>query len=390
MKASARKTRWAWPLAFLAALALLAVLYSPTREHLRAFSLLLRLNDPQASGVLASYGTYEVDELPATVDTLSGPVRARLYVPRGVNGAPGVVLIHGIHRLGIEEPRLTRFAHTMAATGVIVLTPQVDSLADYHVDSQAIAIIGASASMLRHRLGRKVGMMGLSFAGGLALLAAADPRFSPDISFVVAVGAHDDLARVARFFATDQIDRPDGSIEKLQAHEYGPLVLAYAHAEEFFAPADVTPARDALRLWLWEEPDQAQAQMAKLSPAARATIEDLLQHKTQAIAERLVEATDHDQAEMAAVSPHGKLGGLQVPVYLLAGTGDNVIPATETLWLAQDVPPGMLRAVLLSPAIVHVEVDKKPTFGEQWALAHFMAQILEASDATQEARPSSP
>lgn len=387
----ARKTRWASQLALLAALVLLgALLYSPIREHLRAFSLLLRLNDPQTSSLLASYGTYQVDEQAATVETSAGPVRARLYFPRGVRTAPGVVLLHGIHRLGIEEPRLTRFARTMASTGVVVLTPQIDSLADYRVDPQAIAIIGCSASTLRSRLGRKVGVMGLSFAGGLVLLAATDSHYSPDIAFVVAVGAHDDLARVARFFATDQIERPDGTVERLQAHEYGPLVLAYAHAEEFFAPADVAPTRDALRLWLWEEPDQARAQMARLSPAARATIEELLQHQTNAIAQRLVEATDRDRAEMAAVSPHGKLGGLRVPVYLLAGTGDNVIPATETLWLAQDVPPGMLRAVLLSPAIVHVEVDKKPTFGEQWALAHFMAQILEATDAPQEARPSSP
>ena len=159
-------------------------------------------------------------------------------------------------------------------------------------------------------------------------------------------------------------------------------MLAYAHAEEFFAPEDVVPARDALRLWLWEEPDAARAQTAKLSPAVRATIDEFLEHKTDVIAQRLVEATERDKAEMAAVSPHGRLGGLRVPVFLLAGTGDNVIPATETLWLARDIPPGMLRAVVLSPAIVHVEVDKKPTLGDQWALAHFMAQILEATDGS--------
>ena len=379
----ARRPRRLRLLACLAALVLLAaLLYSPTREHLRAASLLLRLNDPQASGFLATYGTHPVDELPLTVDTLSGPVRARLYVPRGVSKPPGIVLLHGIHHLGIEEPRLTRFARTMAATGVVVLTPQIDSLADYHVDPRAIGIIGASAERLHNRLGRKVGVMGLSFAGGLALLAAADPHYSPDIAFVVAVGAHDDLARVARFFATDQIQRPDGSIEKLQAHEYGPLVLAYAHAEEFFAPADVAPARDALRLWLWEQPEAAKAQMTKLSPAACTTIDDLLQHKTDVVAQRLIQATERDKEEMAAVSPHGKLGGLQVPVFLLAGTGDNVIPATETLWLAQDVPPSVLRAVLLSPAIVHVEVNKKPTFAEQWSLAHFMVKILGAADSS--------
>jgi len=31
-------------------------------------------------------------------------------------------------------------------------------------------------------------------------------------------------------------------------------------------------------------------------------------------------------AEMAPVSPHGQIGKLTVPVYLLHGAGDNVIP----------------------------------------------------------------
>src|SRR6185369_6584439 len=115
----------------------------------------------------------------------------------------------------------------------------------------------------------RVGVMGMSFAGGLSLLAAADPRFASDIGFVVAIGAHDDLERVLRFFATNEIAQPDGTTVKLEAHEYGALVMIYGNAERFFPAADVPAAREALRLRLWEQPDAAREKAKELGPASR-------------------------------------------------------------------------------------------------------------------------
>src|SRR5439155_24989482 len=83
-------------------------------------------------------------------------------------------------------------------------------------------------------LGAPVGVMGLSFAGGLALMAAADARYQSDISSVIALGAYDDLARVTRFLATNEIELPDGKTGRIPAEQYGALVLVYAHIEDFF------------------------------------------------------------------------------------------------------------------------------------------------------------
>jgi pimeloyl-ACP methyl ester carboxylesterase len=74
---------------------------------------------------------------------------------------------------------------------------------------------------------------------------------------------------------------------------------------------------------------------------------------------------------------------LHVPVYLLHGAGDTVIPASETLWLAQDVPPQDLKASLVSQALVHVDMGGKVRWQDQWQLVDFMAQVLEATDRLQ-------
>ena len=83
---------------------------------------------------------------------------------------------------------------------------------------------------------------------------------------------------------------------------------------------------------------------------------------------------------MDAVSPHEHIADLRMPVFLLHGAGDTVIPASETLWLAKDVPPANVRAVLVSQALVHVDMGSKVTWQEQWQLVDFMSQVLEATE----------
>lgn len=359
----------------LAIVALLLVLAAPAHRHLRAASLLLRFADANASGFVAEYGTHALDEQDTTFPSAGGEVRARLYTPLGAPDAPGVVVVHGVHRLGIEEPRLKRFSRAIAATGVKVLTPEVKEIAGYHIDAASIDTIGSAVKSLRARVGgRKVGVMGMSFAGGLALLAAADPRFSGDVGAVVAVGAHHDLGRVLRFFSTNEVELPGGERHALSAHPYGAQVLLYSHMEVVVPPEDVPAARDAVRLWLWEQKEAALARTRDLSDTGRAQVQALFEGKADLAA--LIARIPRDAESVAAVSPAGHLSSLQAPVFLLHGAADNVIPASETAWLASEVPPSRLRSVVVTPAVKHVEIQGEPTYEQQWELVHFMAGAL--------------
>jgi len=359
-------------------------LLHPIGPHLRATSLLLRFSDQKASGFAASFANHPFKEEDGTVQSAHGPLRYRMYIPLGVKNPGGVVLLHGVHHLGIEDPRMWNLARALAGAGVLVMTPELQDLADYRVTARTIDVIGDSAVALSTLMQKKVGVIGLSFAGGLSLLAAAQPAYAPKIGFVMAIGAHDDMGRVARFFAANVIARPDGTEASLAAHEYGVLVLAYAHLEDFFSPQDIPAAREALRQWLWEKPDAMKA-AAALSPAGQKEFDELLHHRDLLRDALLHEITLHKD-EMDAVSPHGHLAALHAPVYLLHGAGDTVIPASETLWLAKDVPPQDLKASLVSQALVHVDMGGKVRWQDQWQLVDFMAQVLDATDKLQAVR----
>jgi len=357
----------------------LAVLWRPASAHVRAASFLARFADPAAHGLLAELGRHALE----VHDVVLAGTRARIYRPVGVDRPPGLVVVHGVHWKGIDEPRLQRFARTLAASGVAVLTPEVRELCDYRVDPASIDTIGASARAFSEQLGGgRVGVMGLSFAGGLSLIAASDPRYQAAFAFVVAVGAHDDLGRVLRFFVTDEAQRPDGTMFRVHAHDYGTVVLEYAHVEDFFPAADLPVARDTLRSILHEDFDAAREQAKALSPAAAATMGRILAHDTAALTHELMAEIERLQPSFAAVSPAAHLGHLSVPVFVLHGSSDQLIPPSEAEWLAHDVPRGRLRDVLVSRAIEHVGLGEGATrLSDKLALVHFMGDLLEEAES---------
>jgi dienelactone hydrolase len=364
----------------LALLLLLAIviLWRPASAHMRAASLLVRFADPDAHGLLAEAGRHALEER----DTTLAGTRARLYLPADVADPPGLVVVHGVHWKGIDEPRLKRFARTIAASGVAVVTPEIRELCDYRIEPASVTTIGESTRAFSEQLGgRRVGVMGLSFAGGLSLIAASDPRYQAAFGFVVAVGAHDDLGRVLRFFVTDEAPRPDGSTLHLHAHDYGTAVLEYAYVEDFFPPADVDAARDTLRALLHEDLDAARAHAKALSPESAARMDRILAHDTAALAPEVKAEVERLTPRFAAVSPAGHLAQLRVPVFLLHGAGDRVIPSSETEWLAHDVPRGLLRDVLVSAAIEHVELEGNTKISDELALVHFMGDVLEETES---------
>src|SRR3954451_15805619 len=291
-------------IAVAAVLCAMALAIPTTDRHLRAASVLARFSDPHETGRLANFERHPIDEKPFCFAAEKEQLCGRIYSPRDISNAPGIVLLHGVHPLGIEEPRMVSFARALCASGVTVFTPPVKELADFRISPASIPTIGLAAQALHHHVGRgAVGVIGFSFAGGLALLAAADPHYANDIGFVAAIGAHDDLTRVARFFFTDQIQTVDRKTILMPAHEYGGGVLAYTKAEEFF-PNEADNARAAIRDWLSEQPEQAlKSSEAKLSPAGFIRFEMLRSRQFGESVTDFLRMVAESKDEMDAVSP---------------------------------------------------------------------------------------
>ena len=307
-------------------------------------------------------------------------IAARLYAPVGVASPPGLVLLHGVHQHGIGERNLVRFARALAGAGLSVLTPELPELLAYRVEPQTVSRITTAANAHAHRLSRtRVGVIGISFAGGLALLAAAqDPE---PFAFVMAVGAHHDLARLARYYAGVPVRGPNGQAPSVSAHPYGARIIVRAHAERFFGPTDVEQAQHALGLWLSGRHREARHAATALSPPGHALMTRLFdERRLPEIKDLFLRAVEGAAAELAEVSPRGKLAGLRTPVFLVHGSDDPVIPSLETRWLAQEVPQHALRRAVVSPALRHTELSAEPNTADHWQLVDLVAAMLAAAD----------
>ncbi len=372
-----------WPAVLLVCITVALIAWVPVHAHLRAAAVLMHIQSDQVSGVLAKVGMRAVHVDDGTFEDGATVLRTRIYSPVGVRRTAGMVIVHGVHHLGYNEPRLVRFARAMSSAGIIVSTPELPEVARYEIRPVSIRQIGAAANDLAARLHTScVGVLGLSFAGGLALQAASDPEMNRHICYVVSIGAHEDMTRVMRFFATDKAEYPDGTVQPMESHEYGALVAIHAHPEDYFSVADAPLAREAVREQLFEHADKAKELAAKLSPQGQATMQMLFSRDHAPAKAILLANLERHRAESDACSPASELYRIHVPVMLLHGAGDNVIPPSELLWLSRDVPRQYLRGALISPAISHVELGKNATWLDKLKLVHWVEKMLEeANDA---------
>jgi pimeloyl-ACP methyl ester carboxylesterase len=355
----------------------LILLYPTIQDYLRAVSLLSRIANPDAKGWIANYDLHTVIVRDESFDFNGRAVPARVYGPAGVAFAPGIVVVHGMHELGIDEPRLVNFARSLAASGFFVMTPLVQGIAEYRVEAESADVIGSAVRSFANQLGTpRVGVLAISFSGGLALLAATYPDYGNSIAWIATVGAHYNLVHVLRFFATGDAVRPDGGAERLTPHEYGPLIVLCDRPGDFFPAQDSDEARAALKLLLSGKGKESEALTTRMSPAGQELMQRIYHKQLDGVRNALLSEIEKSREQLAAASPAGRIGLLPMPILLLHGSDDSVIPPTELLWLRQHVPPERLVGALISPAISHVEVGQRATLRERLALVHWVSLLL--------------
>ncbi len=184
----------------------LVVIFMAT-PYVRAASLVVRAANlgGRAEAYADEYARPVTVEPTHMVPTRYGNVAAKFYMPDGETSR-AVLLVPGIHSMGIEEPRLTALAKDLAGTGVIVMTMALPDLQAYMITPRATDVIEDAVSWMAQRPNLapdgRVGIVGISFAGGLSIVAAGRPAIRDQVAFILSFGGHGDLPRVMRYLAT--------------------------------------------------------------------------------------------------------------------------------------------------------------------------------------------
>jgi dienelactone hydrolase len=303
-------------------------------------------------------------------------VPGRVYGPIASEARTVIVLGHGIHHLGINEPRLIRFASHLASLGCRVYTPELKGLTEYKITEQGIEVLRAAVEKMTTKE-TKVGLIGFSFAGGLALRAAEAPETSSRLKYVASIGGHHDLARTLRFLATDTVVGPDGSSSR-RAHEYGLLVLLNNHLKAFRLEEEGA-FREVLSAWLKEDRKTAAEKAERLSTQKAYDLYTMIkEQKLAALAPRLLPLLDQEIETMSRLSPHGSMANIKTEVILLHGANDNVVPPEETLFGSIELREKHQGSsiTLVTPLLEHVRVDHPAGIGEKMKLINLISHLL--------------
>src|SRR5205814_9045829 len=114
------------------------------------------------------------------------------------------------------EPELHPLTHHRSASGLTVVTPHNPELSRFEITPAITNAIEQAAGWLASDSGlaadRHVGMMGISFSGGLSIVAAGRASLADRVSYVFSFGGHDDLGRVLRYLCTGAEPYPEPAV----------------------------------------------------------------------------------------------------------------------------------------------------------------------------------
>ncbi|MEO8480922.1 MAG: hypothetical protein ABI634_01860 [Acidobacteriota bacterium] len=328
-----------------------------------------------------------------TVTTRWGPIATRVYTPDGRHTRTAVVF-PGVHGGGVDEPRLALFCGRLASTGLTVVCTPLPELREFRITSRSTdAIEDVTNWVISQALlapSRRVALVGVSFSGGLALVAAGRDSLRHHLDVVLSVGGYGDLPRALRYLCTGQL--PDGTVRT--PHDYGLAVIALAAVPRLVPAAQVNVLEGGIRTFLEASLDDtptgeragpllAAARGAALGmpEPARSILTDILDRNVVRVGAMLLPLLD-ELGQDAALSPD-RSPVTDAPVFLIHGRDDNVIPSSETPLVAADYARrGNTRVRwLLTPLLSHANLGGAAAVGDAWRLLSFWHQVLGVMDA---------
>ena len=253
-------------------------------------------------------------------------VTGHLYVPAG--GAVPVLLVPGAARLGKDDPRIVRLARSIARAGRTVFVPDMDLAQRRLVEDDIDAIVRAGVRLSeRAEASGRVAMLGISYGGSYALVAAADPRLVGRLAVVATFGAYFDLRGVLQA-ATTGVSVVGGRTLPWQGHPLASTILREQVGSLLPEPAG-SELRGVLR---------GAADPSSLSPDARAMYELVTNEdprRTFALAAELPETV---RGLLERFSPSTVAAEIDAPVIAMHSTDDPAVPYAELLRLERAVP----------------------------------------------------
>lgn len=318
---------------------------------------------------------YHVKFSDISIPGTSGPISLRIYAPINTTNPAPVVLVHGFAPNGNQDGYLNTVAGRMASMGYLVTLPTVPAETHMEATPSDLPVIGDAIRWTARRTNQQVAVLGISFAGGLVIPAAAQPSVSPYVKLVVSLSGYNNLESIARYDIHERVTDPYG--RPYSGNPPGALFVVSPYLDDLLPPQDAPAVESAI---FSENHGETTAQVTlHLTPAQRQEFAELHTMRSPQIRSLYLASLARHHAEFAAISPSSVLGRMRIPLYVIHGYHDRVFPEGEVEWMRKETSGEPNVHILVTPWIAHAFVTEKVTAWQRFRTIDFVEGMLHAA-----------
>ncbi|MGH2379767.1 MAG: dienelactone hydrolase family protein [Candidatus Limnocylindria bacterium] len=377
----------------LLVLAAILVAWEPSRVAMQTAVMLPNLLDAGPKPLNVFSETPQRTSLPyRSAEPGADPDLAELWLPSWASAdrpAGAMLLVFGVNNLGRNHPAIERVADGLARTGVAVLVPDSQTLLEGRLEVgeidgivRAFQLLAARPEVDRER----VGIVGFSVGGSLALLAAGDPRISSQVQWVNAFGAFADASTYLAAVSAHAYRADDGSAVPWTPTPLAREVYLRFMLDQVRDDADRDLLEDALSgpILAAERPSPDASLRCSVSTDAARAVYDLLTAATLDEAERAIDVLpDGALTFVDAISPVRHLDEVRADVHLMHEREDHHVPFVESRALASALEPtGLLAAHTEFRLFDHVQPDDLDLVAAAPELVKLLLHVRTLMEAT--------
>jgi acetyl esterase/lipase len=268
-----------------------------------------------------------------------GSLVADIYRPKDGDSRGAMVISVGAAPKIRDHPGVIRLSKTAARAGMVVMIPQlyypfkenvlpedVQGLVDAFGTN--IEEVIASYQWLQQQPyvdPQRVGIFGASAGGGIALVAAADPRIRQDVDFFAALGTYYDMVDLISAITTESISY-NGKSEPWEPWLKSVRVLHRSVISFLPEPAD----RDILTRIFIDGDSSARRDLPLLSDLGRDVYEAFEAKDADRVLAFWSEVSPQDIATLRDISPSTYVARLDTQLFILTDRSDPYIPYVES------------------------------------------------------------
>jgi pimeloyl-ACP methyl ester carboxylesterase len=308
-----------------------------------------------------------------------GPLQIRMLTPKNLPDAPIIVVVHGFAPTGNQDGLLNVLAVRLCRSGLRVVMPNITSEASRRMSPTAVSDVDDAVRWSAMTSGQQVSLFGISFSGGLVISAAAQPNYEDYVKMVFCISGFNSVDRLGRYYLHDRVTAPDGQPYGATPTPGVLAPMALQYLDELVPANSVGPLIEPLQAILANVPSEEAATEAQLTPAQRELLDDLLNIKTEAMRERYHALLERHRAELAAISPMGKIQRVHGALYVLHGAVDTTIPRGEAEWTRAEALHKANARFLITPWVHHAILDPHAPYLEKLRAGYFVSQTLDTA-----------